>query len=98
VRYVGEQQTPRAIRSLKLLRALLQIVRHLIEGLRKGCYLVATVLTRASGKVTGTDLSRSVLEASQPRPDRAENEESGGRCADSDKQHTNECQRRTELA
>ena len=97
VRHVGEQQAPRAIGGLQLRRALLQIVRHLIERARERRHLVSAVFTRARRQIARADCARGVLEASQPRTHRAENQQRGDGRADNDEHGADHRERRAEL-
>jgi hypothetical protein len=98
VRYVGEQEAPRTVGGLQLRRALLQIERHLIERAREGRHLVPAVLARAGRQIAGADFSSGVLETSQPRPNRTENQQRSSSSADRDKHGPDQRECRPELA
>ena len=70
-----------AIGSLQLCRALLQIVRHLIEGVREGRHLVSAVFARACGGSPAPTFVQRV-QGFAARTNRTENQQRGHGRAD----------------
>ena len=97
MRDVCQEQPPGAISGLQLLRALLEIVRHLIERTGERRHFIAAILPSARRQIAGAYLARGILEAAQPRTHRTEDQQRRGGCADDDEHRADNPERRAEL-